>query len=249
MGQSVLAVFAHPDDESLSAGGLLARHAAEGATTTVLTATWAAGTTRTRELAEATSVLGAGEPRLLGYADARAPGSAPGRERLLDAPMDEIVASIVAHVRELRPQLVVTHDAYGGATGHPDHVRTHDGTVRAVQEAGDARQHPDGGPPWTPCALLLATHPHSARQLLADSIGARKALHTTADDQAERVDVTPWLDQKVAAILSHRAEVERGALPGQVAAMTADRRRSLLGTEWYVRTRLAGPDSTRHERP
>jgi N-acetyl-1-D-myo-inositol-2-amino-2-deoxy-alpha-D-glucopyranoside deacetylase len=40
----------------------------------------------------------------------------------------------------------------------------------------------------------------------------------------------------VAAILCHRTEVERGALPGQVAAMTAEQRRSLLGTEWYVRS-------------
>ncbi len=244
-GRSVLAVFAHPDDESLSAGGLLARHAAEGATTTVLTATWAAGTTRAAELAEATRVLGAGEPRLLGYADARVPGSAPGRPRLLDAEPDEVVGRIVAHVRVLRPQIVVTHDGHGGATGHPDHVRTHEATVRAVREAGDARLRPEAGPPWTPDVLLLATHPHSARQMLTDTIGARKALHTTPDDEATSLDVTPWLEQKLAAVLSHRAEVARGALPGQVAAMTDEERRALLGTEWYVRTRPTRPTRPR----
>jgi N-acetyl-1-D-myo-inositol-2-amino-2-deoxy-alpha-D-glucopyranoside deacetylase len=233
---SLLAVFAHPDDESLSAGGLLARHASSGARTTVLTATWSADSTRAAELSDATRTLGAGEPRMLGYADARAPGSAPGRARLLDAPVDEVAARIVAHVRDLRPEVVVTHDAYGGATGHPDHVRTHEATVRAARAAGDARQHPEAGPPWSPYVLLLATHPHSARQLLADSIGPRKALHTTPDPDAEPTDVTPWLDRKVAAILCHRTEVERGALPGQVAAMTAEQRRTLLGTEWYVRS-------------
>jgi len=76
---SVLAVFAHPDDESLAAGGLLARHAAPGARTAVVTATWAADTVRARELAVALGILGAEAPRMLEYADARVPGSAPGR--------------------------------------------------------------------------------------------------------------------------------------------------------------------------
>lgn len=80
---SLLAVFAHPDDESLSAGGLLARHASAGARTGVVTATWATDTARAEELAEALQILGAGEPRMLGYADARVPGSAPGCPRLV----------------------------------------------------------------------------------------------------------------------------------------------------------------------
>jgi N-acetyl-1-D-myo-inositol-2-amino-2-deoxy-alpha-D-glucopyranoside deacetylase len=63
---SPLGVFAHPDDESLSAGGVLARHAALGARTAVVTATWATGTPRAAELAEALRILGAGEPRLPG---------------------------------------------------------------------------------------------------------------------------------------------------------------------------------------
>lgn len=235
----VLAVFAHPDDESLSAGGLLAGHAAAGATTTVLTATWSAGTIRTAQLADATRVLGAGEPRLLEYADARVPDSAPGRPRLLDVPLDEVVARIVAHVRELRPEVVITHDGHGGATGHPDHVRTHQATVRAVSAAGDPRLHLGTGEPWTPHELCLATHPHSARPMLVETIGVRRALHTTPDDEAVPLDVTPWLDQKVAAVLCHRAEVARGALPGRVAAMGSPERRALLGTEWYVRTRPA----------
>ncbi|MBB4927471.1 LmbE family N-acetylglucosaminyl deacetylase [Kitasatospora kifunensis] len=74
---SLLAVFAHPDDESLSAGGVLAQHAAAGARTAVVTATWAADTHRGAELAEALRILGAGEPRMLGYADAHVPQSAP----------------------------------------------------------------------------------------------------------------------------------------------------------------------------
>jgi hypothetical protein len=84
-------------DESLSAGGVLARHAAAGARTAVVTATWAPDTLRAAELAEALRILGAGKPRLLGYADARVPQSAPGCPRFCDAPLDEAVQRLVAH--------------------------------------------------------------------------------------------------------------------------------------------------------
>lgn len=83
---SLLAVFAHPDDESLSAGGVLARHASEGARTAVVTATWSAESPRAAELAEALRILGAGTPRMLGYADSRVPHSAPGRPPLVRRP-------------------------------------------------------------------------------------------------------------------------------------------------------------------
>ncbi|MGW1987789.1 PIG-L deacetylase family protein [Streptomyces collinus] len=209
---SLLAVFAHPDDESLSAGGVLARHAAAGARTAVVTATWAAGTGRAAELAEALRILGAGKPRLLGYADARVPQSAPGCQRLCDAPLDEAVRRLVAHIREFRPDIMVTHDAYGGLPGHPDHVHTHRVTMLAAQAAGLGQLSPDAGAPWQPCALYLATHPHSAVPTLRDVIGARKAVYSVPDEQVTAtVDVGPWMRQKIAAVLAHRSEVERGA--------------------------------------
>ena len=232
----LLAVFAHPDDESLSAGGLLARHAAAGGRAAVLTATWAADTVRSQELGEALRVLGAGAPRMLGYADARVPASAPGRPRLCDAPLDEAVERVVGHVREVRPDVVVTHDAYGGLTGHPDHLHTHRVTVLAAQAAGLERLYPDAGAPWQPRAVYLATHPHSALTAVRAVIGARRSLHTVPDASvAVRLDVTPWLETKVAAVLAHRTEVERGALPGLVAGLSPGDQATLLGTEWYQR--------------
>lgn len=67
---SLLGVFAHPDDESLLAGGVLAQHAAAHARTAVVTMTWAPDSPRAAELANALDALGAGPPRLLGYGDA-----------------------------------------------------------------------------------------------------------------------------------------------------------------------------------
>ncbi|MFF7212944.1 PIG-L deacetylase family protein [Streptomyces sp. NPDC008238] len=233
---SLLGVFAHPDDESLSAGGVLARSAAAGARTAVVTATWAADTARAAELADALRILGAGEPRMLGYADARVPASAPGSPRFCDAPLDEAVRRLVAHIREFRPDVVVTHDAHGGLPGHPDHVHTHRVTVLAVHAAALGRLHPDAGPPWRPRSLQLATHPHSALASLREVIGARRAVYAVPDEEiTSTVDVRPWLTQKTAAVLAHRSEVERGGLPGLIAGLPAEARERVLGTEWYVR--------------
>ncbi|NUL06528.1 PIG-L family deacetylase [Streptomyces lunaelactis] len=233
---SLLAVFAHPDDESLSAGGVLARHAAAGARTAVVTTTWAADTSRAAELAEALRILSAGEPRMLGYADARVPQSAPGRMRFCDAPLDETVRRLVAHIREFRPDIMITHDAYGGLTGHPDHVHTHRVTMLAAQAAGLGPLYPDAGAPWQPHALYLATHPHSAVPGLRGVIGARKSVYSVPDEQVTAtVDVGPWIEQKIAAVLAHRSEVKRGALPGVIASLPPNARERLFATEWYIR--------------
>lgn len=239
---SLLAVFAHPDDESLSAGGVLARHAAAGARTAVVTATWTPDTRRGAELAEAVRVLGAGEPRMLGYADARVPQSAPGSPRLCDAPLDESVGRLVAHIRQFRPEIVVTHDAYGGVTGHPDHVHTHRVTALAVQAAGLERLYPEAGDPWQPSALYLATHPHSALEALGGLARAGKAMHTVPDERiTATIDVSAWLEQKWAAVLTHRSEVERGAAPGLLAGFPAAVRERILSTEWYIRQDAVSP--------
>ncbi|MBO1332186.1 PIG-L deacetylase family protein [Streptomyces sp. VRA16 Mangrove soil] len=248
---SVLAVFAHPDDESLSAGGLLARHAAAGARTAVVTATWARDSARAGELAEALGILGAGEPRMLGYADGGAPHSAPGQLPFQHAPLDEAVGRLVAHIREFRPDVVVTHDAYGGLTGHPDHVHTHRVTLLAAEAAGLAPLHPGAGDPWRPGALCLATHPDSAARELGRSLmRPGRTMYSVPDEWVgAAVDVTPWLDRKTAAIMAHRTEVRRGALPGRVAALPPRERARLLSTEWYVRRDLAPPGPLRGSFP
>lgn len=230
-------MFAHPDDESLSAGGILARHATAGARTAVITSTWAAGTTRVAELAEALQILGAGRPKMLGYADARVPQSAPGAPRFCDAPLDEAVRELVTHVREFRPRIVVTHDAYGGLTGHPDHVHTHRVALLAFQAAGLERLYPDAGDPWQPHALYGATHPHSAVRVWGAHLAATgKAMHSVPDEWGSAaVDVGPWLERKVAAVLAHRTEVARGAAPGLIAGLPASDREQLLSTEWFIR--------------
>lgn len=233
--ESVLAVFAHPDDESLAAGGFLARAASRGARTGAVSATWTSQTERGTELQHALDRLGVGAPRFLGYADAKVPESARGAVRLLDAPLDEAVGRLVSHIREFKPGVVLTHDWHGGLTGHPDHVHTHQITTLAVEAAGLVDRFPGVGDPWMPRAVFLATHPHSALPMVRELFGSRRAMNSIPDDQvSEIVDVSPWIERKVAAILEHRSEVERGAAPGIIAALTPAARARLLATEWYV---------------
>ncbi|MCX5409286.1 PIG-L family deacetylase [Streptomyces sp. NBC_00335] len=235
---SLLGVFAHPDDESLLAGGVLAQHAAAGFDTAVVTATWSRDSHRAAELADALQVLGAGEPRMLGYADARVPESAPGRPRLCDTPIDEVVEMLVAHIRAVRPQLVLTHDAYGQLTGHPDHVRTHQAAVLAFHAAGLEHHYPDAGAPWQPATLYAATHPDSGVGELGPLLSrvGKKVLSVPDGHITATVDVSAFLTQKWAAILSHRSEAARERpLPGILARLPQEVRESIISTEYYTR--------------
>ncbi|MER5352192.1 PIG-L family deacetylase [Kitasatospora sp. NPDC002551] len=234
---SLLAVLAHPDDESLLVGGVLARHAASGARTAVVTATWTRESHRGAELAEALGVLGAGEPRMLGYADARVPRSAPGRPRLCDAPVDTVVQDIVRQIRAVRPGIVLTHDAYGQLTGHPDHRRTHHATLLAFAAAGLEHLYPEAGAPWQPEALRMATHPHAALADLGPLLGrVGKTTLSVPDSMVDlSCDIGPWFDRKWAAITAHRSQTGPGrALPGLLAREPEAVRRRILGTEHFT---------------
>ncbi|MGW7264414.1 PIG-L deacetylase family protein [Streptomyces sp. NPDC054842] len=237
---SLLGVFAHPDDESLLAGGVLAQHAASGARTAVVTTTWAPETPRAAELADALAVLGAGAPRMLGYGDARNEASAPGRPRWCDLDLDEAVTQVVVHIRQFRPIVVVTHDAVGQLTGHPDHRRTHQVTLLAVEAAALAHLHPEAGPPCRVSALYAATHPHSGIGALRPLLrGVGKTLLSVPDEYASAtVDVTAWLDQKWAAIRSHHSQCagER-PLPALLSRLDHATRAQILGTEHFSRLR------------
>ncbi|MFF8812695.1 PIG-L family deacetylase [Streptomyces pactum] len=245
----LLCVHAHPDDEALWTGGVLAKYAGAGARTGVVTCTWAEGTRRAGELERSLDILGAGAPRLLGYADNGVPDSAPGAPPFSEAPFDEVTERLVGQIRRFRPDVVITYDAYGGY-GHPDHVRAHRATVAAVEAAGHDQLYPESGAPWQPRALYLVT---VARSVVAEVW--REAFGERAEDGGplpgvpdERittvVDVRPWADRKWAALHAHVSEVERGAAFTRLTSLPAPLRDRLLGTEWYLRRDLvpaAGP--------
>lgn len=234
--ESILGVFAHPDDESLAAGGVLARAASLGERTSVVTTTWTEGTLRAQELTNALSHLNAGRPRFLGYADAGIAHSAPNAPRLLDGVLDEQVGRLVTVIREFQPHTVITHDIYGGLAGHPDHVRTNRITTLAVEAAGLDLAYPMSGRPWQTPLLMFATHPASTLPMVSEMFGTDRARFVSPDYVVtDSIDVGPWLETKVAAILAHASEVERGAAPGIIGALSPADRRRVLSTEWFIR--------------
>ncbi len=169
--RSLLAVFAHPDDESFGPGGTLARYAAEGVAVWLVCGTDGdAGTVdaelladmastsqlRAAELCCAAQTLGLAGVDWLGYRDSGMAGSPDNQNpaSLYQAPLTEVVGKIVASMRAHRPQVVMCDNQFGGY-GHPDHIKLHQATVAAFAAAGDAAQYPEAGPPWQPQRLYF----------------------------------------------------------------------------------------------
>ncbi|MDX1566261.1 MAG: PIG-L family deacetylase [Longimicrobiales bacterium] len=140
-GLRLTCVLAHPDDETLGTGGILARYADEGVETSVITATrgdagryrtpdtahpgrQALGRIREEELRAAAGVLGVRDVSVLGYPDGE----------LDRVNVAEAVARIAGHLRRLGPQVVVTFDPFG-AYGHPDHIAVSQLATAACMEA------------------------------------------------------------------------------------------------------------------
>lgn len=190
--RTLLAVLAHPDDESFGIGGTLAKYAAEGVRVVLACATGgeageisdpSLGTKeqlagiRERELRCACDVLGIGELHLLGYRDSGMAGSPDNDDlrSLVQADPAEVAGKIVRLIRQVRPQVVVTFEE-GGGYGHPDHVAIHRHTVAAFQAAGDPSQYPEhvavGLEPHVPEKLYFTALPRRFFRGLAQRLSA-----------------------------------------------------------------------------
>lgn len=169
MKRTLLAVLAHPDDESFGPGGTLARYAAEGVAVHIVIATdGVAGSVveayqdnlaqlvaiRTKELEAAVNILG-GTLHMLCYRDSGYIND-PANEHpdaFIQADEQEVTGRIVQLIRELRPQVIMTHDETGGYF-HPDHIMCWKIATAAFHAAGDGSQFPDIGPePYQPQKL------------------------------------------------------------------------------------------------
>jgi LmbE family N-acetylglucosaminyl deacetylase len=179
--RTLLAVFAHPDDESFGIGGTLARYAAEGVHVVLACATLgeageihdpSLGTReqlaeiRERELRCACDVLGISELHLLGYRDSGMAGSPDNDDprALIQADPAEVVGKIVRVIRQVRPQVVITFEK-GGGYGHPDHMAIHRHTVAAFQAAGDPSRYPEH--------LAMGLEPHVPQKLYFTALPRR----------------------------------------------------------------------------
>ena len=175
-GLRLLAIHAHPDDESSKGAATMARYAAEGHRVRVVTCTDGRRgdilnpamdrpgvldniiAVREEEMARAVGALGV-EHEWLGYQDSGLPEGDPlpplpeGSFAVQD-PV-QVTEKLVASIREFRPHVIITYDENGGYP-HPDHLMVHTISMLAWEKSGDPEFAPESGEPWTPLKLYYS---------------------------------------------------------------------------------------------
>jgi N-acetylglucosamine malate deacetylase 2 len=214
----LLAVFAHPDDETFRCGGILTLLAQRGVCVQVLTATrgesGACGepplctlaelpVVRERELRCACMALGIEPPRLLDYHDGQLAAADP----------DRLITQILDVVNEVRPQVLLTFGP-DGLSGHPDHVAIGWCAMEAYRRAEGV------------AALYTPALPRSVAERLE-----MKQVQPVADEAiALSVDVSPVWEAKLAAIRCHATQLSTSPM----MHASIERQRLFLGTEHFV---------------
>jgi N-acetyl-1-D-myo-inositol-2-amino-2-deoxy-alpha-D-glucopyranoside deacetylase len=272
----LLLVHAHPDDESINNGVTMARYAAEGALVTLVTCTLgergevippelrhltgqALGAHRRQELAAAMAELGVTDVRLLGgaghYRDSGMMGLPDNEDPdcLWQADLDTAAEHLVAVVREVRPQVLVTYDDNGGY-GHPDHIKAHRVAMRAAELAADPAVRPDLGKPWDIARVFWNRVPRSVAE--AAFARLRADLPGLPFDKSAEVDDVPGVvpDERItariegdaraaaakaAAMRAHATQIE---VAGSCFALSNELAQPLFTTEYYELVR--GGDGT-----
>jgi N-acetyl-1-D-myo-inositol-2-amino-2-deoxy-alpha-D-glucopyranoside deacetylase len=271
--RGLLSIFAHPDDESYGAGGLMALAASAGDPVCVLCVTNGDQggrpgemdvdhsidpEIRCQELACACEALGVAEPIFLGYRDSGMEGWGPLEGSFALADSDEAVGRMVEVIRRLRPAVVVTHDP-GGVYGHPDHVKTSACVTEAFRQTA--------AEPGGPIALYHQALPKSAvrtmqaalaeeRRMYGDPVAPseddlrqQKAMVRLARPDADIttiVDIEPVLDRKLAALACHESQM-RGRDWND--PKIREGLRQVFGHETFVRVHPEPHPGEREDRP
>lgn len=247
---SLLAVFAHPDDESIMMGGTLAFYSQNGIEVNLLCATRGEfgsisdpslaskenlGTVRGKELQTACAVLGA---NLLGFLDCPDAG-------VNETDWREVEEKIVRHIRKMRPQVVVTFGS-DGLYAHPDHVAIGSITSLAFASAGDKdcfTEHFDEGlKPFQPKKLYYAVYPDFLMRQMAASVSkvhetahlwgfSTESFGVTAHEITTMLNIEETLSEKMQAIRSHKTQFA----PNNIFSLIDDEAASLFLSREYFR--------------
>ena len=234
----LMTVHAHPDDEASKGPGTIARYHADGVHTVLVTCTGGeAGdilnpamdkpeivadlpAVRLRELERAAEIIGYDDVVLLGYRDPGMPDTPPIEhdEAFANAPLDEAVGPLVEVIRRERPQVIVTYSDDQRGYPHPDHLRVHDISVLAFEQAGDPDAHPGAGEPWQPLKLyysvwsrkrLVAMHQRFKDLGLESPFGDEWLSRPDQDDRiTTSIDIAGFNEVRIDALLAHETQVD-----------------------------------------
>lgn len=255
---TLMAVHAHPDDESIGTGGILAKYALEGIRTVLVTCTQGElgevqdptyvppspgiGITdiRKAEMAEALKILKISHYINLAYKDSGMAGTLGNQDPQAFCQTDvEAAAKRLAHIIRIeKPHVIVTYDE-NGVYGHPDHIMTHRITQKAFTVAGDTSiSLPDSPPAWQPRKLYYLAIPMERIRKYRNSEeeknapGASSAIIGTPEDQITTyIDVTSVLNTKFDAIFVHRSQIASNHL---FRRLSQEQRVRIFGREYFV---------------
>ena len=180
--KTLIFVGAHPDDESFNVGATLAHYALTGVKVYYICATRGeVGNAkpekikrfstirelRSAELESAAKVLGLTDVIHLNYRDSGMTGWEDNKHplALISVPLEEVIGKLVGIFRKLKPDIVITFDPIGGYR-HPDHIITHNATVKAFYASGDTKQYPKSGPSFQPQKLYFSIAPRKITRMI-----------------------------------------------------------------------------------
>lgn len=215
MDRRLLAIHAHPDDESSKGAGTVVHYSDLGVRCTLMVATGGEegdilnpamdrpevaenlAAIRDEELETAAAILGYARIFRLGYRDSGMPDSAANRhpEAFTNAPEGPALEAMVRIIRSERPQVVLGYDDHEHYP-HPDHLRVHELAIKAFHAAGDQERFPDAGPAWQPLRLFAPVFSRRRLEVLHEAMLSRRLesplgrrLERIPPDDDTRVDV------------------------------------------------------------
>ena len=243
---TLVTFHAHPDDESIATGGVMAKAADEGHRVVLVVATkgehgevaegfldpgeplWQR---RVQETLACAEILGVARVEFLGYVDSGMVGTPENDlpESFWQADVDEAAARLAAILTEEGADVLTVYDE-NGVYGHPDHIQVHRVGLRAAELAGTPRVY-----------LNTINRDHLQRSVTAvapddmpgdlnpddlQNLGVPEERITTS------VDVRPWLARKRAAMAAHASQISETSF---FLSMAPEMFEVGFGTEWFIR--------------
>ncbi len=263
-------MHAHPDDETIGTGATMAKYAAQGAHVTLVTCTLgeegeividdhahraadredSLGAHREIELAEAMVALGVTDHRLLGgagkYRDSGMVGTPDNDDpaSFWRADLLAATADLVAVIREVRPQVLITYDEFGGY-GHPDHIQAHRVSTYGASLAAVPSYRRDLGEAWDIPKIywgaMSETRMRAGLRTLRDSgdtttfegmdpDGPLPPFVTSDENLAAMVDAQDYHEQKMTALAAHKTQI---TTDGPFFALSNNVGSTAWGIEYY----------------
>ena len=241
VSRRLLVAFAHPDDESFGPAGTVVHYASQGVAVHYVCATRGeAGDVdpsllegynslaelRTAELRCAARPLGLAELHILDYRDSGMENAPENQDptSLMQAPLQEVAERITRLIRQIQPQVVLTHDPSGGYF-HPDHVKMHQATTLAFHSAADPHRFPhqlaNGLDPFQPQKLYYVAFPRRLVKLAVrilplfgqnpQAMGRNKDINIKRIAQVEqtvttRIGIAPYFKARQQAARCHASQ-------------------------------------------